>query len=156
MRSFATKLNNALYESVALWRVSDDIKLLIEAKVADGHIPTVAVDLDGTLTSGAKFKGANIIDPPRDGAKEAMEQFREWGFRVIVFTVRGNVDVVAEWLGEHEIPYDFINENPDQPPDSSGKVIADVYVDDRAIDGTLEWSKLAKMVKKRLQVKDAA
>jgi hypothetical protein len=97
-----------------------------------------------------------VIEEPRDGAKKAMEKFKKWGFRIIVFTVRGNTGRVEEWLKEHEIPYDYVNHNPDQPADGSGKVLADVYIDDRAIRADEPWSKLAKMVKKQLRTKRAS
>lgn len=156
MRSFAAKLSTAL-SLLPEWSALDrDIRLLVEASKGKKHVPTVAVDLDGTLTRGAKFKSADHIDPPRDGAREALEQFKEWGFRVIIFTVRGNTERVREWLEEHEIPFDFINENPDQPPDSSGKIIADVYIDDRAIRADEPWPVLARKVKKILSSKRRA
>jgi hypothetical protein len=51
---------------------------------------------------------------------------------VIVPNGRGDKDLVEEWLQRNEVPYDFVNENPYQPDDSSDKLHADVYVDDRA------------------------
>ena len=106
------------------------------------RIPTVAVDLDGTLAKMYdKFDPKSIPDP-RPGARKAMKQFQDKGYRIIIFTVRGDKKLVKDWCHEHDIHYDYVNENPDQPPDSSGKVVADVYIDDRAEDGSQPWSKI--------------
>lgn len=94
---------------------------------------TVAVDLDGTLAAQEEPFDPGSIGPPRPRAQYWLRRLRDAGARIIVFTVRGDRDLVADWLREHEMPFDHINENPDQPPDSSGKVLADVYWDDRAV-----------------------
>jgi len=89
--------------------------------------PTVAVDLDGTLT---------LPDgTPKPDALAAMQSLANCGFCLIINTVRGNRQEVATWLSRYGIPYDYINENPFQPPDTSGKIMADVYLDDRAVSG---------------------
>jgi hypothetical protein len=84
-----------------------------------------------------------------------MEEFQRRGYRVIIFTVRGNKKLVREWLNEHEIPFDHINENPDQPEDASDKVLADVYIDDRGVDARSSWKRIEKEVVRRAD-KEAA
>ena len=61
-----------------------------------------------------------------------VKDMHDAGARIIIFTVRGDKDLVADWLDDHDVPYDHINENPDQPEDASGKILADAYLDDRA------------------------
>ena len=113
-------------ESVA--QFSSCLDGIVKQAGMDDRPPTVAIDLDGTLASMyEKFDKAKI-DPPRPGAKKTVDEFKKNGWRIIVFTVRGNKKLVADWLNEHEIPYDYINENPDQPDDASDKVIADLYI----------------------------
>jgi hypothetical protein len=119
----------------------------LDAIFEDDHIPTVAVDLDGTL---AKDKSSDTIGDPRPGAKRAMEELQRLGYRIIIFTVRDNDKLVRNWCNKHEIPFDYINENPDQPEDGSNKIIADVYIDDRAINADGSWSKILDQVKQRL------
>lgn len=97
---------------------------------------TVGVDLDGTLAETMTPFDSKVIGKPRPRAKKWMQAFRDAGARVIIFTVRGNAELVEKWLKEHEVPYDYVNENPDQPPDSSGKIFCDVYLDDRGVDAT--------------------
>ena len=100
----------------------------------EDHPYTIAVDLDGTLAEKEEPFNPETIGKPRPKAKAWMTKFHNAGARLIVFTVRGNNMLTRDWLNENEIPFDFVNENPDQPPDSSGKVFADVYWDDKAIN----------------------
>jgi len=97
------------------------------------HIPTVAIDLDGTLAEYEGWKGENHIGDPRPGAVEGMQIIKKTGAKILIWTTRGNTKAVADWLKKHSIPYDHINHNPDQPDGASDKVIADVYLDDKAV-----------------------
>lgn len=96
---------------------------------------TVAVDLDGTLAEAEVPFDPKSIGKPRPRAKHWLDALAAAGARVIVFTVRGDAGLVKAWLDKHDMPYDHVNENPDQPPDSSGKVFAHAYWDDRAHNG---------------------
>lgn len=120
----------------------------------DNRPPTVAVDLDGTLAKHYDKYDKNSIPSPRPGAKKALEKLKEKGVRIIIYTVRGDSDLVKDWCDEHQIPYDHVNENPDQPADSSSKMYADVYIDDRAQDGSGSWNKILSSVTKRLELKE--
>ena len=111
---------------------------------------SVAVDLDGTLAEEEETFDPAVIGKPRPGAKKWMDAFESTGARVIVHTCRGDEEVVADWLEEHDIPYDHINENPDQPPDTSDKLFADVYWDNRAIDASGPLDSSAPKVLERL------
>lgn len=97
---------------------------------------TVAVDLDGTLAEKQVPFDPKTIGEPRDRAKHWLDAFKDAGARIVIHTVRGDTEQVAEWLDKHDIPYDYINENPEQPEGSSDKLYADVYFDDRAVDAT--------------------
>ena len=46
---------------------------------------------------------------------------------------------LGSYLKEHNITYDYINENPGQPDGTSGKIMADVYLDDRGICFRGRW-----------------
>lgn len=102
--------------------------------LSHGHQPTLAVDLDGTLADTPAHAGAMDLDlvHPRPGAIEAMTHFHKLGWRIIIWTCRDDIKGIEKWLKQHNIPWDFINENPDQPTDSP-KIIADYYLDDRSI-----------------------
>lgn len=109
------------------------VPYIIRVKRAnDDHGPfTIAVDLDGTLAEKLEVHDDDKIGEPREDIVGWVRAFHEAGARIIIWTVRGNIELVEEWLEEHDVPYDHINENPDQPEGSSGKIIADVYWDDR-------------------------
>jgi hypothetical protein len=98
------------------------------------HPFTIAVDFDGTIAEAEKPFDPESAGEPREEVVRWLEVFKRLGARIIVFTVRGDTKFVREYLKENDIPFDHINENPDQPPGSSGKVFADVYWDDRAVD----------------------
>lgn len=109
--------------------------LLFVKRAKDEGAPfTIAVDLDGTLAKQEKPFNPKTIGDPRPETVRWVRLFHKLGARIIIFTVRGDREMVAEWLEENDVPYDHVNENPDQPKDSSGKVIADAYWDDRAFN----------------------
>lgn len=123
-------------------------------KAAEDQTPTVAVDLDGTIAKPYEEYEAGVIPEPREGAVDAIRTLHDEGYKVIINTCRGDVEAISNYLDDHDIPYDHINENPDQPADTSDKVLADVYVDDRSIDGSAEWSSILDQVRDR--TKEAA
>jgi hypothetical protein len=110
------------------------VPVLTFVKRADDadHPFTIAVDFDGTLAEAQVPFDPQTCGEPREAALRWVRLFHENGARIIIFTVRGNTKPVEAWLKKHDVPFDFINENPDQPPGSSGKVYADAYWDDRA------------------------
>ena len=115
---------------------------------------TVAIDLDGTLAKHYTSYKSDHIPEPRPGAKKAVDELQKLGCIIIINTVRGNEEIIKQWCQKHDIHYDYINENPNQPPNSSGKIYADVYIDDRAEDGSKQWSNIVDNVKKRLKLED--
>lgn len=117
-------------------------------------VPTVAVDLDGTVFEQMHPFDPNKFGKLRAGARKWLQAFRDAGARIIIFTVRGKKPMIETVLDENKLPYDFINENPDQPADSSGKVIADVYWDDRAVSAAGRLSSSGPEVLERLKAAD--
>lgn len=115
------------------------------------HVPTVGVDFDGTITKLVEPFEPDVSKlEPRPNARKWMKRFQDMGARVIVFTTRGDKPGIKDWCHEHDVPIDYVNENPDQPPDTSGKIIADVYWDDRAVDASGALDKSGPEVEKRL------
>ena len=114
--------------------MEDAQQLLGEVKVSEAQ-KTIAVDFDSTLSLPT--------GEPVNGARDAMLKFKDAGYRVIVFTVRGDKGPVEEFMAKYDIPYDFINENPDQPEGASGKVIAHHYIDDRAVPFNGDWDSVS-------------
>lgn len=114
----------------------DEPVLFLVKRGADEHDHpfTIAIDLDGTLAEQEVPFDADSIGEPIERALAWVRRFRKAGARLIIFTVRGDNELVKDWLEEHDVPFDYINENPDQPEGSSGKIFADIYYDDRAVD----------------------
>lgn len=96
---------------------------------------TIAVDVDGTLAKedDGAFDAKRIGDPIEENVKW-VRRLHEAGARIILWTVRGDDTGLKAWAKKHEVPYDYIGENPDQPPGSSDKLLADVYWDNRAVN----------------------
>lgn len=127
---------------------------IVKDAAEEEHVPTVAVDLDGTIATEAGSYDPEKIGPPRKGARKWLRRFRQAGARIIVYTVRGDVDLIADYMQRYRLPYDYINHNPDQPKGSSGKLIADVYWDNLAIDASGPLSQSAPAVLERLKAAD--
>jgi len=103
---------------------------------------TIAIDLDGTILEYNGWKGHSWFGRPIRGVREALKKLKEAGFVIIIWTTRPNRSDVARTLKIHGIPFDYINENPYQPPDTSNKIYADYYIDDRAIEFDGDWKKV--------------
>lgn len=91
----------------------------------------VAVDLDGTLAIYDSFDSQSIGEP-RQGIVEVVRNLKAAGCGIVVYTCRDNDSLVSQWLHSHSIPFDAINVNP-WAPASSAKMMADIYLDDRAV-----------------------
>ncbi|MBK9055351.1 MAG: hypothetical protein IPL78_31960 [Chloroflexi bacterium] len=100
----------------------------------------ICVDLDGTIAHYDVWIGPEHFGEPIDGVHEALKALQEAGWLIIIFTTRHQVDLIRRYLESHQIPFDYINENPDQPDGAwAGKPFADVYVDDRAVQFNGDW-----------------
>jgi hypothetical protein len=100
--------------------------------------PVVAVDLDGTL---AEYDGGfdpDYIGTPIASAVDKVAKLKRAGCRIVIFTCREDNETLRGWLAQAGVPYDAINENPDvsRSEMGSGKVMADVYWDDRAVNAS--------------------
>lgn len=107
---------------------------------------TIAVDLDGTIIEYDGWKGEDHFGKPIKGAKSALKTLKDKGYIIIIWTTRGDKDKVAKYLKEHDIPFDYINENPYQPPNTSCKIYADYYIDDRAVEFRGSWSEVLNKI----------
>ena len=103
---------------------------------------TIAVDFDGTLCEYAFPE----IGEQRRGHKILMSkliQLRNEGHKLILWTNRGDNDEypvlteAVDWCRNRGLLFDAVNENlPNQNKLSgySPKVMADIYIDDRALE----------------------
>lgn len=100
----------------------------------EAESPTVAVDVDLTLIDEKE----NLLS----GAKEGMNYLHSTGWKIILWTRRTDLDHVKELLTRYEIPFDHINENPEE--DKAGfsrKIFFHATVDDKAVPFDGDWTK---------------
>lgn len=97
----------------------------------------IAVDFDGTLNVHAFPE----IGPPRTRTIEFIKYHAAQGTKIILHTCRDDIPggpqhltEAVEWCAAHGIPIDAVNENPFVNFGKSGKIYADIYIDDRALN----------------------
>ncbi len=99
--------------------------------------PTVIFDFDGVIHSyESGWQGVDVIpDPPVPGIREAIDNIREAGYRVVILSTRCHQEdgrkAIGEWIDKHNIKVDDIVEH---------KIPAILQVDDRCIcfDGKVD------------------
>ncbi|MCR9292059.1 MAG: phage portal protein [bacterium] len=95
--------------------------------------PVVAVDFDGTLATYEGEFEVGVYGAPMPAVVEKIQQLHQAGCQIVIFTCRDEDEMIAQWLANNDVPFDAINMNPGEGSDGSGKVFADVYLDDRAL-----------------------
>lgn len=94
----------------------------------------LAVDMDGTLIQYDYWRGVEHYGDPIPGMREVLQEVRDAGWCIVIWTVRSDNNATRNHLIKHNIPFDYINESPYSPSDVGPKIPADVYLDDRAIN----------------------
>ena len=79
------------------------------------------------------WKGPAHFGQPIPGVVDALFELKKAGWAVVIWTTRRTDYALRTHLEKHNIPFDYINKHPWQPPGSSHKITADVYLDDRAV-----------------------
>lgn len=91
-----------------------------------------AFDFDGVISEYHGFQGAEHTGAPIVPVIETMRKLKAMGHKIIIYSTRGE-EVMKKFFSEHDVPYDYINENPEHEGGNHGKPIAHVYVDDRGL-----------------------
>lgn len=101
---------------------------------------TICIDLDGTILRYDTWKGENDFGLEIPGASKALTYLKNNGYTIIIYSTRSNRESISNYLDQLRVPYDYINENPNQPKNSIGaKLYADIYIDDKAINFKGSW-----------------
>lgn len=109
---------------------------------------TICIDIDGTISHEIEWVDSKTFGELLPHCAETIHHLKTDGWYVIIYTTRGDKAEIAKFLGENNIPFDAINENPNQPDNAKGgKPIADVYVDDRAIQFNGDWTSIYRKIK---------
>lgn len=110
----------------------------------------IAVDFDGTLCEYA-FPDIGKQNKENKNLMNLLIKLREEGHKIILWTNRGDneeykvLTEAVEWCRSKGLEFDAINENlPDQQKLSgySPKIMADYYIDDKALQFGDEASRL--------------
>src|SRR5262249_8529753 len=95
----------------------------------DDELRVAAIDLDGTLAVSTWHpeQAKSVIGDPIEHGVDQLIRLYLAGYEIVIHTSRPWADrrMIKAWLHEHEIPYDSI---------VCGKLLASVYVDDKAIN----------------------
>lgn len=102
--------------------------------------PIVAVDFDGTLSLDSQYPNIGHFNTP---LYEALMKLRGIGWSIVLWTCREGKELkeAVEWCKMNGLEFDAINENPPEVPFKSRKVVADMYIDDRAYMPTTAFYK---------------
>lgn len=104
-------------------------------------INTIAVDFDGTLCERKKFPQ---IGEPKLELIQWLKAQRSNGVKLILWSCREGEDLCAavQWCEGYGLTFDAVNENLPSCGLRTRKVIADLYIDDRACVPIYEEKKL--------------
>ena len=91
-----------------------------------------AFDFDGVIAGYNGFNGHNNSGKPIKEVVEAIKILKQKGHKIIIYSTKGR-DMLEKYCSDNEIPFDYINENPEMVGENPGKPVAYVYVDDRSI-----------------------
>lgn len=101
---------------------------------------TICIDIDGTICKYQGWKGKDNYGDIIPGADMAIRHLHGDGWYIIIYSTRSNKESIKRFLESHDIYFDSINSNPNQPENAiGGKPIADVYLDDRAVTFRGDW-----------------
>ena len=108
----------------------------------------IAVDFDGTICRSdfPAIKG----EMPYAG--EVLRRLHDSGHYIILWTGRCGPQLLSaiNWLLEHKIPFDRINDhNPDNVRlygEGGNKVYAHCYIDDKNVGGFPGWQEVERMI----------
>lgn len=97
----------------------------------------IAVDFDGTLCEDRypEIGSANL------GLIALLRAIQRQGGRLILWTCRSGdrLEEAVEWCGQHGLVFDAVNKNVPETVEKYGtdsrKITADMYIDDRAVNG---------------------
>lgn len=117
-------------------------------KLPLGKKLTIAIDIDGTVADYSKVDFNKVNQNPREllkarpikGAVKAVKRLYRSGHTIAFHSSRDKESkgVTTRWLKKHDFPFHYL---------VMEKLVAHVYIDDRAINGC-RWKQVMKEFKK--------
>ena len=92
----------------------------------------LALDLDGTVLNYRGHMGRDQFGEPIRGMIEELQQLRDRGVKIVIWTCRPDTQELRDHLTKNEIPFDYVNDHPWNGPDDPRKIHADWYLDDKS------------------------
>ena len=119
----------------------------VEQDVREVKPIQICVDFDGTIAEYDGWEGKSIFGKILPGVKEALGKLYNNGIEIIIYTCRGEIDAIEQYLETNEVPYHYINVNPRQPEGTSDvKLMSDWYIDDKGINADGNWDSIVEKV----------
>lgn len=101
---------------------------------------TLAIDFDGTVHKYSKgWHDGTCYDEPMPGAIDALLNFINRGYKVVIFTARP-VEPVREWFAKY-----WTNKFYPCPEITNTKPAAIAYIDDRAVKFNGDWAEMLEL-----------
>jgi hypothetical protein len=110
---------------------------------------TICIDFDGVIVDYSQgYQGPGIFGELIPGARDSICALKAQGWKVIIHTSRYEIPLVSNHLKSVKVPFDEINKNSDVILGmTAAKPVADIYLDDRAVEYNHEkggWDKALK------------
>jgi hypothetical protein len=105
---------------------------------------TIAIDFDGVINSfNTGWRGPTETDAPVEGAAEAINVLLAAGNKVVIYSTRAAMpegsETIRRYLAENDVSVSDIEVTDKKP-------IAHIYIDDRAIPFSGDWSETLKQI----------
>jgi adenylylsulfate kinase len=134
------------------------LKNLRQAKDKEDSVykKTICIDFDGVVAQYDGWKGVDVFGELMPHTKEALHELSLWGHRLVLYTTRLKTPALEEYLKKNKISYAFdaINDNSHNPPETSFKPIAEVYIDDRCwctVGSKFSWIKAMRRLRRKVR-----
>lgn len=117
----------------------------------------IAVDFDGTIVTDQYPK----IGTELPFATETLRMLIKDRHRLILWTVREgkHLEEALEWCHQRGVDFyavnkDFPEEDLEKTENSSRKIKADIFIDDRGIAGLPDWGQIYEIISSKRKYKD--
>lgn len=120
--------------------------------MAEGRRHIIAVDFDGILTEKSPYP---IMGKIREDAIKYINKLYNDGYLLVLWTCRSGdfLEEAINALKEARIFHCFTFVNEDGLGNSSRKIVAAFYIDDRAIMKDIDWEEIYNYIKNNISVK---